>query len=68
MTSIARDVGQEHQSLVDAALKRNAARAELLLTGHLRETTRILTEALKMAAGGRSAVLGARRSKERRRA
>jgi DNA-binding GntR family transcriptional regulator len=68
MTSIARDVGQEHQSLVDAALERNAARAELLLTGHLRETTRILTEALKMAAGGRSAVLGARRSKERRRA
>ena len=49
----ARDVGEEHQRIVDAVLSRDADTAAALVADHLRATTRILLEA---ASAGRFAV------------
>ncbi len=45
LTTEQRDIGQEHQGIVDAALARDADKAVALLSAHLSATTRILLTA-----------------------
>jgi DNA-binding GntR family transcriptional regulator len=49
MTSEARDLQGEHQFIADAALDRDADKACALLTIHIKETSRILAEAMGAA-------------------
>jgi len=44
LAEITRDLNQEHQEIMDAALARDAGRAKILMTRHLELTTRILLE------------------------
>jgi DNA-binding GntR family transcriptional regulator len=46
MTHEARDLDAEHQAIADAALERDADKACALLTIHIKETSRILAEAM----------------------
>lgn len=44
VTEVARDLNQEHQGIMEAALARDAARAKTLMAQHLELTTRILLD------------------------
>ena len=45
ISSLARNIGEEHQAIVDATLARDADKAVALLSAHLSATTRILLTA-----------------------
>jgi DNA-binding GntR family transcriptional regulator len=57
MTNEARDLDEEHQSIAHAALDRDADKACALLTIHIKETSRILAEAMG-ASGSQASEIG----------